>query len=204
MDIELSTSRVIGIYAPQKYGKTFITHYFLEEYMKHVEAYLYDTDLERHASYRDLRNLNFVYPIKKTDIEKEESVNKAILTIRSKKTNCIIAIEDIDKLMQNKTKTKTNSELYKIASDSRHQRIALLYNSKTPSYIPTTLRLNTNLFLFGKFIEPLAVDYITSIIPKELYAKIHKPEFVFYDVWTQNVGIIKYDVNKNEILDVIK
>ncbi len=125
-----------------------------------------------------------------------------MLTLRSKYSKFAFAVEDIDKLIQSKIKTTDTLEIYKLASDSRHQRIAVIYTSKTPSYIPTTLRLNTNLFFFGKFVEPAFVKWIEQIVPHEIYAQIHKPEFVALDVWTGNVERCKYDIDKNEIVDL--
>lgn len=202
MNLSLDTSRVIGLYAPQKYGKTTITHYILEEYAKHIDTYLYDTDKERYKSYYDIKGLKFIYTKKPSDMEKQKAFNDVILAFRSKYSNCILAIEDIDKIIQSKIKTKDTLEIYSLASDSRHSRTAILYISKTPSYIPTTLRLNTNLFFFGKFVEPSFVKWITAIIPKEVYAKIKKPQFVMFDVWNAEYAIVQYDINKNKLIQI--
>lgn len=202
LNLELNTDRVIGIFAPQKYGKSVLTHYFLEVYLKHIPAFLYDTDKEYFKSYYDLHGLKTIMP-KSKNLESEADFNKLLLSFRAKFSNTLLAVEDIDKIFQSARRTKINNETYKFASDSRHSRIAFVYNTKTPSYIPTTLRLNTNLFLFGRFVEPLAVHYITAIIPKEVYNQIKKPEFVLYDVWRNEYNIIQYNMNKN-IIEVIK
>ncbi len=204
-NLKLNTDRVIGLYAPQKYGKTTIMHYLAEEYSKHIQTFIYDTDIERYKTYRDLtKNVKFVYPKRLSDIESQSFFNKTLLYLRANYSNFAFFIEDIDKIIQSKIKSKETLEVYKIASDSRHQRIAIIYSSKTPSYIPTTLRLNTNLFFFGKFVEPDFVQWITTIVPKDVYMKIKKPEFVMLDVWSSEYAIVKYDMDKNEIVEVVK
>ncbi len=203
MQLKLNTDRIIGLYAPQKYGKTTIMHWLAEQYSQHIPVYIYDTDMERYRTYSDLhKNVFFTYPKNLSDIESQEFFNKTILYLRSKYSNIAIFVEDIDKIIQSKIKSKDTLEIYKLASDSRHQRIAVVYSSKTPSYIPTTLRLNTNLFFFGKFVEPDFVKWITTIVPRDVYAKIKKPEFVMLDVWTSEYAIVRYNMDTNAIEEV--
>ncbi len=205
MQLNLNTDRIIGLYAPQKYGKTTLMHYLVEQYAKHIPCYIYDTDLEKERTYGDLtHNVKFTYPRVISDLENQKFFNQAITYLRSKYSNIAIVVEDLDKIIQSKIKSNDTLEIYKLASDSRHQRIALIYSSKTPSYIPTTLRLNTNLFFFGKFVEPDFVKWITAIVPKEVYAKIKKPEFVMLDVWSGDYKIIRYDMAANMIIEVEK
>jgi len=203
MDLTLNMSRVIGIYAPQKYGKTFLMHYLLELYLRNKKAcFLYDTDMERNTTYSDLAGLHFVYSRRLSDMEDQQFFNDTILKLRAQYSNFVLAVEDIDKLLQSPVKSSETLEIYRLASDSRHQRIAVIYSTKTPSYIPTTLRLNTNLFFFGKFVEPDFVKWITTIVPKQTYAKIKKPEFVMLDVWTSNYAIVRYDLDRNTLVEV--
>jgi hypothetical protein len=202
MQLKLDLKRVVGIFAPQNYGKTLLTHYFIEQYLKNgITSYLYDTDFEKERSYNDLHGLKVIYTKRLADMENEQSLNNLVLQLRARSGNFLFVVEDVDKVLQNSRKSLSNLEIFKLASDSRHQRIAVIYTSKTPSYIPTTLRLNTNLLLFGKFVEPLFVKAITEIIPREIYDKIKKPQFIMYDTLTQDYSIIQYDMNRNVLVN---
>jgi hypothetical protein len=201
--MKLNMSRVIGIYAPQKYGKTQLAKFLAKKYIENgIDVFLYDTDMEQFSIYKDI-NVNIIKSKNLSDLENQKFFNKTIIYLRAHYTNFLLIIEDIDKLIQSKIKSKETLEIYKLASDSRHQRIAIIYTTKTPSYIPTTLRNNTNLLFFGKFVEPLAIDYITKSVDKEIYKQIKKPEFVMLDVWEATVKRVKLDLNKQKLIELL-
>ncbi|MEM3844878.1 MAG: hypothetical protein QXU98_04165 [Candidatus Parvarchaeota archaeon] len=203
IDLTLDTSRVIGLIAPQSYGKTTLLHLFAEIYSRYINVFVFDTDFERMRTYGDLsKNMHFIYP-KDATMPKEVFLNETIKYIRSKYSNIAIIIEDYDKFLISRGKNTKNDAIYTLASDSRHQRIALIYTSKTPAYIPTTLRLNTNLFFIGKFTDTANYTYIKKMLPNNnMYDTLNKHEFVMIDNYTNTYSKIKYNLDKNTIYEV--
>ncbi len=201
-DSELNQSRVISLIAPQKYGKTTIVHYLAEEYSKRVKTFVFDTNFERVSTYGDIhKNIYFLYQVDLTK-SKEEFLNESIQYIRSKHYNICIIIEDYDKYCEGGKKSSQNNNMFNLASDSRHQYIALIYTTKTPSYIPTTLRLNTNLTFIGKFPEGDETKSIYSMIPrsaKKEYSTLARPEFLAFDRENQTTTKVRYNININDI-----
>lgn len=195
--MQFDTDRVIGLYAPQHYGKTSIMHYIIEQYTQHIPCYLFDTDHERLRDYGDLhKNMFFIYQ-KDLTKSKEEFLNESIDWLVAKKMNMLIVIEDYDKYLMSRGRSESNSNVYEIASDSRHHNIAIMYSTKTPSYIPTTLRLNTNLFFYGVFKEPLYSKYITQFVNMKDYKKVDKlkHEFLAVDNYDDTTKIVRYNMD---------
>ena len=185
--MELDTNRIIGLYAPQNYGKTYLAVKLIEEIARHVKVFVYDTDFERLTAYPQYsRNIKFV---KATDVSKQDDPSffeKSILFLRANYSNFFLVIEDIDKILGS-VKTKETLESFKLWSDSRHQRIGIIYNTKEPTNIPVKLRTNTNLFFIGSFIEPAHVKTIGQIVDKELMRTLKPHEFVMLDRYTNEV-----------------
>ena len=186
--MQLDTNRVIGLYAPQNYGKTYLAKKLIETIASHVPVFIYDTNFERATAYPQFKhNIKFV---KCSDISQQDNpafLNKAILTLRAKYSNFFFVIEDLDKIIETSGRSKETLEIFKLSSDSRHQRIGLIYMSKEPTNIPVKLRTNTNLFFFGNFIEPAHVKTISQIIPKGIMQTLKPHEFVMLDRYTNNV-----------------
>ena len=200
--MKLDTNRIIGLYAPQNYGKTYMMTWLVSVISQHCDVYVYDTNFERYVSYRK-GNLNRIKFLKAKDITKQETpefLNQGILKIRSMATNCFIVIEDIDKMVEGSSKTKETLEVFKLASDSRHQRIGIIYATKEPVNIPVKLRANTNLFFIGQFIEPAHVKTLSAFIDKKTLRELKKPEFIMLDRYDNTTRIIT--LNNDKLSDV--
>lgn len=188
----MNTKRIIGIYASQDYGKTFLTRWLIEKQIaEHVPVFVYDTNFESKTNYAGLKNTFIVHTKTRSNMEDPATFNQAILNLRSKQSNFFFVVEDIDKLFTTAGKTKETQESFKLSSDSRHQRIGMIYLSKTPTNIPPILRGNTNLFFFGNFVEPASKKYISEIVDKDLFKGIKKRQFVLYDVWEQKTARVE-------------
>ena len=192
--MQLDTNRIIGFYAPQNYGKTFIMSKLVFEIAKHIPVFVYDTNFERLTAYpQSTKNISFVKAKNVLNQEKPEFLNTTITYLRAHYTNFYFVVEDIDKLIETSHKTKETLEIFKLASDSRHQRIGLIYATKEPTNIPVKLRSNTNLFFIGQFIEPAHVKTLAEIVDKKELKKLKKPEFLMLDRYTNNVKKVKWD-----------
>ncbi len=196
MEINLNTNRIIGLYAPQEYGKSFFARYFAKIIASHIPVFVYDTNFEANTNYAGIKNVFAIHSIKKSEMESPEFFNKAILDLRAKQSNFFLIIEDIDKLLDTSHKTKNTLEIFKLASDSRHQRIGIIYLTKEPSNIPVKLRANTNMFLIGQFLEPVHIKYLSAMIDKKLIKSLIKPEFILFDRTTQTIKKVKIDNNQ--------
>jgi hypothetical protein len=184
----LDTNRIIGLYAPQNYGKTYAMAKLAREISEHVPVFVYDTNFERLSAYpQDLPNLRFIKAKKISKQETPEFLNTAILTLRANYSNFFLFIEDLDKLIRTNTKSADTMEIFKLASDSRHQRIGICYATKEPTNIPVKLRSNTNLFFIGQFIEPAHLKVINGYVDKKLIRGLVKPEFIKLDRYNNTI-----------------
>lgn len=199
--LELDTNRVIGLYAGQNYGKSFLTKWLITQIAPHVPVFIYDTNFEGKDLYAGIGNNVFlIKSIKKSEMELPKTLNDAILKLRAKSSNFFIVIEDLDKILNHANRTDDTLEIFKLASDSRHQRIGIIYLTKEPTNIPVKLRSNTNLFFFGSFIEPSHLKYIGEIVDKATIKRITKPTFLLYDRLTQTQT--KVQLHRDELEEV--
>lgn len=184
----LDTNRIIGMYAPQNYGKTYAMSKLAVEIAKHIPVFVYDTNFERLVAYpQNVPNLYFIKAQKISQQETPEFLNDAILHLRANYSNFFLFIEDLDKLIKSNVKTAETMEIFKLASDSRHQRIGIVYATKEPTNIPVKLRSNTNLFFIGQFIEPTHLKTIGGYVDKKLIKGLKKPEFIMLDRYTNTI-----------------
>ena len=190
----IDTNRIIGIYAPQNYGKTYLMSWIVAQVSQHIDVYVYDTNFERLTAYpQNNPRIKFLKAKNITKQETPEFLNAGILYLRSKFSNFCMVVEDIDKMIETSNKTKETLEVFKLASDSRHQRIMIVYATKEPTNIPVKLRANTNLFFFGQFIEPAHLKTIGNMVDKNIIKKLKKPEFVMLDRYDNSVSKIMLD-----------
>lgn len=193
----LDTNRIIGIYASQNYGKTYLTSNLVNIISEHTNVFIFDTNFERLSKYpQNKKNIKFIKAANIINQSSVEFLNEALLYLRSKNNaNFYIVIEDIDKIVENAHKSKKIIELFNLASDSRHQRIGIIYITKEPVNIPVKLRSNTNLFFIGSYIEPAHVKTLSAIVDKKLLKSLVKPEFIMFDRYNSRVNkvIIKND-----------
>lgn len=201
--MQLDTNRIIGLYAPQNYGKTYLMSKLVAQIAQHVKVFVYDTNFERTTAYPAIPNVYFIKAKNVVNQEKPEFLNTAILTLRSPPfgSNLFIVIEDIDKLIETSHKTKETLEIFKLASDSRHQRIGIIYATKEPTNIPVKLRSSTNLFFIGQFIEPQHVKTLSGLVDKKQLKTLkggnnQKSEFLMLDRYTNTVKKVMWDDNK--------
>ena len=184
----LDTNRIIGLYAPQNYGKTYAMSILARQISEHVPVFVYDTNFERLTAYpQNVKNISFIKAKKISEQETPEFLNKSILYLRGKLSNFFLFIEDLDKLIKSNQKTAETMEIFKLASDSRHQRIGIVYATKEPTNIPVKLRSNTNLFFIGQFIEPTHLKTIGGYVDKKLIKRLKKPEFIMLDRYTNTI-----------------
>jgi hypothetical protein len=189
----LDTNRIIGLYAPQNYGKTYAMKALAMQISEHIPVFVYDTNFERLTAYpQNRKNLYFLKAMKPGLQEKPSFLNETLLTLRARYSNFFIFIEDLDKLIQTNQRTAENSEIYKLASDSRHQRIGIVYATKEPTNIPVKLRANTNLFFIGQFIEPSHLKTIGSFVDKDMVKKLKKPQFIKLDRYDNTVEMVSF------------
>lgn len=195
--MQLDTNRIIGFYAPQNYGKTYLMSKLVDLISDHIKVFVYDTNFERLTAYpQGKSNISFIKAKTVSNQEKPEFLNTAIMLLRSNYSNFYLVIEDIDKLVESSHKTKETLEIFKLASDSRHQRIGIIYATKEPTNIPVKLRSSTNLFFIGQFIEPAHVKTLSNMVDKKMLKMLNKPEFLMLDRYTNEVKKIKYDNDK--------
>ena len=175
----LDTNRIIGFYAPQNYGKTYMMSKLVMQIAEHIPVFVYDTNFERLTAYPQAhKNISFVKAKNIVNQEKPEFLNTTITYLRANHSNFFFVIEDIDKLVETSHKTKETLEIFKLASDSRHQRIGIIYATKEPTNIPVKLRSATNLFFIGQFIEPQHVKTLSGLVDKNQLKALKKPEFL--------------------------
>lgn len=194
--MQLDTNRIIGFYAPQNYGKTYLMSRLVKNIAEHINVYVYDTNFEGLTAYPQHKNIYFVKSAEIVNQETPEFLNTAILKLRALQSNLFIVIEDIDKLIETSHKTKETLEIFKLASDSRHQRIGLIYATKEPTNIPVKLRSSTNLFFIGQFIEPQHVKTLSGLVDKKELKALKKPEFLMLDRYTNQVTKVMYNNDK--------
>jgi hypothetical protein len=195
-NIQIDTNRIIGLYAPQNYGKSYFARHIINAISGHIPVFVYDTNFEADTNYASMKNVFAIHSVKKSEMETPAFFNKAILTLRAKQSNFYLVIEDIDKLIETSHKTKDTLEIFKLASDSRHQRIGIIYLTKEPSNIPVKLRSNTNLFLVGQFLEPTHLKYLGEMVDRKIIKTLKKPEFILFDRLTQVIQKVKIENNK--------
>ena len=189
----LDTNRIIGFYAPQNYGKTYMMSKLVMQIAEHIPVFVYDTNFERLTAYPQAhKNISFVKAKNIVNQEKPEFLNTTITYLRANHSNFFFVIEDIDKLVETSHKTKETLEIFKLASDSRHQRIGIIYATKEPTNIPVKLRSATNLFFIGQFIEPQHVKTLSGLVDKNQLKALKKPEFLMLDRYTNDVKKVTY------------
>lgn len=200
--MKLNTNRVVGLYAPQNSGKTHLASWLVSLVPTNIPVYVYDTNFERLTAYpQNTRNIKFIRSPNPSDQENPAFLDMAILHLRSKSSNFFIVIEDIDKIVS-ATKSIETSELFKLASDSRHQRIGIIYATKEPTNIPKILRSNTNLYFIGNFIEPQNVKTLTQIVDKATLTHLKQRQFIMldrFDNTTTNVELVGNMLTKIEV-----
>ena len=193
----LDTNRIIGFYAPQNYGKTYMMSKLVMQIAEHIPVFVYDTNFERLTAYPQAhKNISFVKAKNIVNQEKPEFLNTTITYLRANHSNFFFVIEDIDKLVETSHKTKETLEIFKLASDSRHQRIGIIYATKEPTNIPVKLRSATNLFFIGQFIEPQHVKTLSGLVDKNQLKALKKPEFLMLDRYTNDVKKVTYKNDK--------
>ena len=197
----LDTNRIIGFYAPQNYGKTYMMSKLVMQIAEHIPVFVYDTNFERLTAYPQAhKNISFVKAKNIVNQEKPEFLNTTITYLRANHSNFFFVIEDIDKLVETSHKTKETLEIFKLASDSRHQRIGIIYATKEPTNIPVKLRSATNLFFIGQFIEPQHVKTLSGLVDKNQLKALKKPEFLMLDRYTNDVKKVTY--NNDRLVEI--
>ncbi len=189
---KLNNERVIGIFAPSGYGKT----YLLMEILKNIKTPIiyYDTDgeIDKIKANLEQHNINALIFSPPNDERSTDLnyLNEWILGLRAKYSNIFVVIDDLDLFFDAKTSiSQSSKQLLNIASTSRHQRIGIIYCAKQLKYIPLKLISNTNLFYIGNFIEQGDLARVNPLIKPfdarnlKKYSSANPSEFVKLDRW---------------------
>lgn len=199
-NMELSTNRIIGLYAPQNTGKTTIINWIIKKIPMTKPIFIFDTNFERLSKYpQNTSNIKFIKAKTPSMQDKPEFFNEVLLYIRAQYSDAYIVVEDIDKILDS-VKSSDDSEIYKLASDSRHQRFGFIYATKEPNNIPPILRSNTNLFFIGAFDEPAHVKVLSERVPKNTILSLKQHEFIMLDRYDKTRQIVTMDNNELKIV----
>ena len=202
--VKINQDRIIGVFAPSGYGKSVLVASLIDKIAEKGRVIWYDTDLEQYK-YSFNNNVKFFKP----DIQRKDELrylNEFIAGLRAETTDIYLVVDDLDKFFDaNTSLSKASVELKNLSSASRHQRIAFIYCSKQPRYIPAKLISNTNLFYIGQFSEYGDLQKFKPMLNKRdiLYEgkntdsfavikvlKKDRHEFIEYDRWTNTIKVI--------------
>ena len=76
-NMQLDTNRIIGFYAPQNYGKTYMMSKLVMQIAEHIPVFVYDTNFERLTAYPQAhKNISFVKAKNIVNQEKPEFRNR--------------------------------------------------------------------------------------------------------------------------------
>jgi len=194
--MKINTNSIIGFYAMQNYGKTYGIKQLIAKIAPHSKVLIYDTDFEGNSYIRGLppeaaKNVFYVRAKNKSDQTDGEWVSRMLIDIRAQYSNCFIIFEDIDKLTD-AHHSKALKEIYQLASDSRHQRIGVIYATKEPVNIPVKLRSCTNLFFIGQFLEPAHLKTLAGFVDKEEIKKLKPPQFIRIDRLQHTSDVVQF------------
>lgn len=199
--MQLDTNRIIGLFAPQFYGKTHLMNWLIDKIPKNVMIFVYDVNFERLTSYTERENLKFIIAKNKADQDTPEFLDTAIRHLRANYSNFFLVIEDLDKVIGKIHGRIDDSEICKLASDSRHQRIGLMYASKMPTNLPVILRADTNLFFIGQFIEPVYVNTIAQMVDRDTLVSLKPHQFIMLDRYTNATAVVLLDANTLKVCE---
>ena len=186
MPLKINSKRVIGFYATQDYGKTFAIKSLITLILDSgLPVFVFDTNYESFSYAEGInenlkRRLFFIKAENKSDQTNPAWINQMLVKLRSKFKNFFIVFEDIDKLYSS-TKGEELDVIRQLASDSRHQRIGIIYATKEPTNIPVKLRSVTNLYFIGQFIEPAHLKTLGGFVDSKKIRALSKPEFIMLD-----------------------
>jgi len=174
----------IGILARSGYGKTRLVRQLIpmaSKQMPNVLFIYYNTDFENLPELKGLKNVKIFTP----DKEKNDDLkylNDFILNIRSKYSNVMLIIDDIDLFFDgNSSLSLKSKELKQLFSNGRHQRIGCIWISKQLAFIPKKIISNTDLFYLGNFVEQQDLERLKGFVDTKQIVKLTDPIFMRYD-----------------------
>lgn len=182
--MELNQSLRIGILASSGYGKTYLTQSLIKQLAtqhKEIKYIYYNTDFESLDMIKPLKNVIIFKPDKEFN-DDLSYLNKFILEIRSKYSNIMLIIDDLDLFYDGNSSLSVKSkEIKNLFSNGRHQRVGCIWISKALKYIPKKVISNTDVFYIGNFVEKDDIDRLRGFVDVELIRKLTKPVFLRYD-----------------------
>ena len=182
--MELNQSLRIGILASSGYGKTYLTQSLIKQLAtqhKEIKYIYYNTDFESLDMIKSLKNVVIFKPDKEFN-DDLSYLNKFILEIRSKYSNIMLIIDDLDLFYDGNSSLSVKSkEIKNLFSNGRHQRVGCIWISKALKYIPKKVISNTDVFYIGNFVEKDDIDRLRGFVDVELIRKLTKPVFLRYD-----------------------
>ena len=182
--MELNQSLRIGILASSGYGKTYLTQSLIKQLAnqhKEIKYIYYNTDFESLDMIKSLKNVIIFKPDKEFN-DDLSYLNKFILEIRSKYSNIMLIIDDLDLFYDGNSSLSVKSkEIKNLFSNGRHQRVGCIWISKALKYIPKKVISNTDVFYIGNFVEKDDIDRLRGFVNVELIRKLTKPVFLRYD-----------------------
>lgn len=200
--MKLNTDRKIGLFAMSGYGKSTLGNFLIESYSQKVPVIIYNTD------YEDLKFNSKNVIVLAPDVHKVddlEYLNRIIRKLRSKYSNFMLYIRDIDVFFDDKKSAdKFAKELKNLASTGRHQRIGLIYESKQLKYMPLKVISNTNLIFFGNFSEVDDVKRLKNFAAKKEITSLKSPAFIMYDRITNERFLVHLDMERGKLVNDMK
>lgn len=184
IDMELNQALRIGILASSGYGKTYLTQTLIKQMAtqhKEIKYIYYNTDFESLPMIRGLKNVIIFEPDKELN-DDLGYLNTFILDMRSKYSNCMLIIDDLDLFFDgNSSMSLKSKELKNLFSNGRHQRFGCIWMSKALKYIPKKVISNTDVFFIGNFVEKDDIDRLRGFVDINIIRKLTKPVFLRYD-----------------------
>jgi PII-like signaling protein len=194
----INQDRIIGLFAPARYGKTTGIANLVQRIP--IQVIVYDTNHEWENS-PQLRGLvmsrqNILIAQPKPGRERDPAfLNEFIRNVRAEMTNCFIYIEDIEVFYTGAaSRNEFHGEIKDVAERGGHQRIGLIYSAKQLKYIPPALISNTNLFYFGQFMDADDVNEANGLLRPEFDTRqLTRPWFVEVDRWTSSKRKVMFE-----------
>lgn len=182
--MELNQALRIGVLASSGYGKTYLTQNLIKQLAnqnKTIKYIYFNTDFESLEMIKGLKNVIIFQPDKELN-DDLQYLNQWILEMRSKYTNCMLVIDDLDLFYDGNSSLSVKSkEIKNLFSNGRHQRVGCIWISKALKYIPKKVISNTDVFYIGNFVEKDDVDRLRGFVNVDIVKKLTKPVFMRYD-----------------------
>lgn len=194
----INTDRIIGFFAPSRYGKTNAIASLIKSIP--LPVVIYDTNKEWSTIpqlidiVKSTKSKRVFVPDAGSERD-VEYLNEIISILRSKLTNFFLYVDDIEVFFNDQTSYKHFfGEIKDLSERGGHQRIGFIYSAKEFKYIPRPLISNANLMYVGQFIEDADLKMANRILkPHYRSENLKKPTFIKIDRWTGEKAEVVFD-----------